>query len=151
MAILLGEAHYERRSQIFHSFQRGICALLLGGEIDGAKTPSALFLTHTHHHTLYLLHPYSHALPLVYMCMCMCMCMCTYVHIIFVLHELSSALVAPYILPFLLHLFFLFLFTCFVTACAMLHIPLYLSHSVFLIVAENLHDTLSARKSTQSS
>ena len=80
-----------------------------------------LSFSHTHHHTLYLLHPYSHALPLVYMCMC------TYVHITFLRHELSSALVAPYILPSLIHLFFLFLFTCFVSACAMLHISVYSS------------------------
>ena len=37
----------QKRDQIFSSFQRRIFALILGGEIDGALTPTPLTFTHT--------------------------------------------------------------------------------------------------------
>ena len=60
------EDRYKERLNI-PFIQWGIFALILGGEIDGALTPSPLTFTHT---CLYLLRPYSHALSFVYMCMC---------------------------------------------------------------------------------
>ena len=46
------EGHYNRRAQIFHSFQRGIFALILKGEIDGALTRSSLFDIETLNHSM---------------------------------------------------------------------------------------------------
>ena len=58
----------------------------------------------------------------------------------FILGELHSALLAPYILPFPLHLFSYSYFTNFVSRCVMLHIPFYSSHTGFPTIAENPHD-----------
>ena len=124
------EGHYKRRGQIFHSFQRGIFALILRGEIDGALTPSPLIFTHTPPYLL-LITPLLPCTPLS-----------LHVHVHLSAHHIYTFSTLHFTIPYTI--VFLFLFANFINACAMLHIPSLFVPLGFLPIAENPHDNVSS-------